>query len=155
MPPTRAAAMITTSGLLADRMRSVWSCLVRSRSLRSARRMSQASWPSRRTIAEPAMPRWPATKTRLPLRSKKFVAGLSTLLCSIEDTGYLARNGLEIGGNHLGHQRRKRDGVTPAQFGARLGRVANQQINLSGSEITWINPHQDTSRGGINALFVN
>src|SRR5712671_6076236 len=117
--------------------------------------MSQASCPSRRTIAEPAMPRWPATNTRLPLKSNALAARLSTLLCSMEDTGGLARNSFNIGGDHLGHQGFKRDGVVPAQFSVRLGRVANQKINLGGSEIAWINLHQDTPVGGINAFFVN
>src|SRR5262250_85249 len=101
------------------------------------------------------MPRWPATKTRLPLKSKTFDARFSTLLCSIEDTGRLARNSFEIGGDHLGDQSLKRDGVVPAKRGARLGSVANQQINLGWAEISRVNLHQDTSSRGINTLFIN
>ena len=68
MPPTLAAASTTTSGRSSfiHPATAAWS--LRSSAEREIASVSQSSDCSLRTIAEPTMPRCPATKTRLPAK---------------------------------------------------------------------------------------
>ena len=79
MPPTLPAATKTASGLACAMKRSTSSERRKSRSRRAAVTMSQSSRSSRRTMAEPTMPAWPVTKTRLPFRSN--MTGEPLMLC--------------------------------------------------------------------------
>src|SRR5215468_7218597 len=90
MPPTFAAARNTTCGVfLANQSNTaLWSR--RSSSRRVTVNGVTSSRASRRISAEPAIPRWPATKTVLPFSSNGVLA--------IDN---LALGDLEIGRHHL------------------------------------------------------
>src|ERR1700744_5314020 len=109
MPPTLAAARNTACGRLAanQALTAAWSR--RSASLRDSVSNCTPSLASRRTSAEPTMPRWPATKTVLPFSSYGVLA----------IGGVLSGFG-EIAGDHFLHQLRERRLRLPSELGVRL-----------------------------------
>src|ERR1043165_1651554 len=146
MPPTVAAAMMTTSGRCACIQSSTGCWRRRSTSPRPTVRIGQSSRASRRTRAPPTMPRWPATKTRRPPSGKiSGFAGAALMLLA---------HRREIGRHHLGDQLAEARLVAPAQLGPRLGRIALQEIHLRGAEVPGIDGNQDLPVLGIDALLL-
>src|SRR4029077_5269967 len=146
MPPTVAAAMITTSGRWAFIQSSTCCWRRRSTSARAAVSVVQPSRASRRTIALPTMPRWPATKTRRPASLKTSVFVAPALM--------LVAHGHQIGRHHLGDQRAKACLVGPAELAARLGRVALQEIHLGRAQIARIDGDQHLAALRIHTLLL-
>src|SRR5579862_8124305 len=92
-------------------------------------------------MAEPTMPRWPATKTRRPRRSNSgacaavavapgSVAAAMALL--------LEPDRLEIGLHHVSHQFVERHAMPPAELVVRLARIADQGVDFGGAKIARI-----------------
>src|SRR4051812_38640976 len=117
MPPTSAASRNAASGFCAATQSSTSFWRVRSSVLRSAVRISQSICFSRRTIAEPTMPRAPATQTRLP------ASGNRTSALAVMTVAFLLYL-FAVGVDHLAHQVLEARAVFPAELGVGLGRVA-------------------------------
>src|SRR5947207_3237067 len=146
MPPTVAAATMTTSGRCAFIQSSTGCWRRRSTSPRSAVRIGQSSRASRRTRAPPTMPRWPATKMRRPPSGNiSGFAGAALMLFA---------HRRQIGRHHLGHQFAETRLVAPAQLGPRLGRIALQEINFGGAEVPRIDGNQDLPVLGVDTLLL-
>jgi hypothetical protein len=69
-----------------------------------------------RTMAEPAMPVWPATNTRFGSGRTGFADACIKLICGGKDTRILARKVFEVGNYHFGHELLERDPVLPAEL---------------------------------------
>src|ERR1700761_1657028 len=122
MPPTVAAARKTVSGLLAAIHCSTSAWRDRSSPSRPAVRISQSSLARRRTMALPAIPRWPATQTFLPAREKTS----ATVAALLHDP--------KVAFHHVAHQLRKTGLRLPAQHPPSLGRIALQEIHFGRPE---------------------
>src|SRR5579872_2773925 len=142
MPPTRAAAMNTASGRASAIQAWVASCRRRSSRSLSVVRTSQASRARRLTSAEPTMPRWPATQTRLPASGK---AG------SVDIAAWFGRHGDQALGHHIGAEVAPAGLVAPAQLGAGLGRIALEQVHFGWAEVARIDLDQHTPGLGVDA----
>src|ERR1035441_267377 len=147
MPPPVAAARKTTSIFLSAIHSSTAAWRNRSRSLRAAVTISQLSRARHRTIADPAMPRCPATQTRRPFNSKLVMTNPS-------HAGF-SGDSFQIRVQHIGDQFGKRDRVLPSQNPVLLGSVAQEQVDLSWPEIAAVDLHQQDAAGGIDAHLVN
>src|SRR5215470_5034276 len=161
MPPTRAAATMTASGRFSQSHSWVSACRVRSSARRSAVNTSQRSDASRRTSAAPTMPRWPATKTRLPARSNgsAFAAGSrvmsqSALIMPIDAFAFQSHL-LAVAVDHLVDEIRKARLVAPAKLLVRLAGVAEQHLDLGRAEIARIDFNENLSGLGINPGFID
>src|ERR1700722_2384622 len=77
------------------------------------------------------MPRWPATKPRLPFRSNGVLA-----------IGHLAPGDREIAGHHLLDEVGEARLRFPAELLVGLAGVADQKVDLGGAEIDRINTDQ-------------
>src|SRR3984893_1500636 len=163
MPPTRAAATMTTSGRLSRSQSWVSACRTRSSARRSAVSTSQRSEASRRTSAAPTMPRWPATKTRLPLSSNgsavaagsrvtKWFSNVAWRRTSVMpiDALLLQPHLLAVAVDHRLDEVLKARLVTPAKLLVRLAGIAEQKIDLGRAEIARINFDQDFSGLGVD-----
>src|SRR6516225_2510298 len=139
MPPTLAAAMNTTWGVLLANQSNTAAWSRRSSSRRLTVASSTFSCASRRTSAEPTMPRWPATKTVLPLSSNGMLA-----------IGDLLLGDLKIASHHFFHQLRKARFRFPAEFLPGLAGIADQNVYLGGAKIDRIDAHD-----GLAAFFVD
>src|SRR6266536_2971504 len=130
MPPTLAAAKNTTCGRLAANhlFTAAWSR--KSTSLRGTVSGSTFSRTSRRIRADPTIPRWPATKTRLPSNSNGILA-----------IGNLPFGHQEVRCHHFLDELGERGLRRPAQFFARLAGIADQQIDLGRAEVYGVNAH--------------
>ena len=142
IPPTRAAAMNTTSGRSVAKKLVTCAWFVRSSSSRPrTSRCRHPSASSRRMIAEPTMPRWPATKTRA------FSSPGSSLLMVIEDgIAFACDEGIplcksQVGLHHLGDKSLDGCACRPPEFLPCLGRITEKRVNLRGPVVAWINPH--------------
>src|ERR1700704_4861707 len=124
MPPTLAAARNTACGRFFANQPDTAAWSRKSTSLRPTVSSLPSSCPSLRTSAAPTMPRCPATKTVLPFSSNGVFA-----------IGGLPPGGAKIARDHFLHQFDEGGFRFPAEFGARLGGVADQQIDLGGAEI--------------------
>src|ERR1700688_4298759 len=153
MPPTKPAATITASGKACAMKRSTSCDCRRSSSRRGAVTTSQSSPCSRRRIAEPTMPAWPATNTRLPLRSKMTGAPLIVVSFAEIAMGTAAANVAQIRFDHLAHQIVESDGVAPAELLARLAGIADQRVGLGRPEVARIDLDLDAAVARIDALF--
>src|SRR5579871_4468196 len=139
MPPTLAAARNTACGFFLANQSNTAAWLRRSSSARFAVRSSTFSAASRRAIAEPAMPRCPATKTVLPFSSNGVLA-----------IGDLQPGLRKVAGHHFLDQLRKARLRLPAELLPRLAGIADQEIDLGGAEIDGIDPHH-----GLAGLLVD
>src|SRR6266481_5792401 len=146
IPPTVAAATITTSGRLAWIQSSVGCWRRKSTSARPTVKISQFSLARRRTMALPTIPRCPATKMRRPARPNSSAAALGALM--------LLSHGDEIRRDHLGHQLAKAGPVPPAQPAPGLGRIAMKIIHLGRAEIAGIDRDQHLAVLRIDPLFL-
>src|SRR4051794_26990559 len=115
MPPTLAAARNTACGRFLANQPNTAAWSRRSTSLRSAVSNSTPSRSSRRTSADPTIPRWPATKTVLPFSSNGVLA-----------IGGLLPRDCQIARHHLFDELSERCLRFPAELLARLGGVADQ-----------------------------
>src|SRR3954447_22774079 len=115
MPPTLAAARNTACGRLAANhlKTAVWSR--RSTSSLVTVSSSTFSRASRRTSAEPTMPRCPATKTVLPFSSNGIPA-----------IGDLPPGDVDIAGHHFFDEVGESGLRLPAELGLRLAGIADQ-----------------------------
>src|SRR6478752_1853815 len=143
MPPTRAAARNTACGRTSRIQRSSDSGRRRSTVSRGAVTTSQPSRARRRTIALPTSPRWPATQTRL--------------LRSVKD-GFMACSGDSQDGavvlDHFGDELLEAGAMAPAELGDRLGRVAQQQVDLGRPAVGRIERHQRLAGALADAVLV-
>src|SRR6202012_4100994 len=98
--------------------------------------ISHPSDARRRTMADPTMPRGPATQTRLPDSEKMGLLGIAPLV---------PIDVYEILPNHFGAQVLPVRLVPPTGLGVSLGRVADQQLDLGRPEIAGIDLHEDTA----------
>src|SRR6266436_4159931 len=146
IPPTVAAAMMTTSGRCAFIQSSTGCWRRRSTSGRPMVKLSQPSRARRRTRALPTMPPWPATKTRRPTSAKGSALAVFALM--------LLAHRHQVGRHHLGHQFAETGLVAPAELGARLRRIAQQEIDLRRAEISGIDGNQHIAALGIHALLL-
>src|SRR5258708_1496771 len=143
MPPTFAAARNTACGRLAANQPDTAAWSRRSISLRPAVSSSTSSVASRRTSAAPTMPRCPATNTVLPFSS------------NVPAIGDLPPGDIEIARDHFPDELRKRGFRCPAELVARLGGVADQQIDFGRTEIHRIDPNQRLAGGLVHAGLVD
>src|SRR5271170_3278968 len=134
MPPTRAAARMTTSGLTSCIQACTSAWRRRSRRSRSTMTSSQSSRASRRISADPTMPRWPAIQIRRP--SMRNGSSLGAIALS------RPRHALQIGFHHFRDEPAETDAVAPAQLALRLGRIAEQLVDLGRPEVARIDRHQ-------------
>src|SRR5438552_5582218 len=141
MPPTRAAARITASGRSAAKKSRTAACEVRSSSACGrVRSLNPPRFSSARTIAEPTMPPWPATKSltaftgEAPRRSLVIVVcGEAMLLHEL-----VALGGLEVLAHHLGDELGEADLRRPAELRERIARIAEERIELGRPEVARI-----------------
>src|SRR5450755_4995417 len=134
MPPTRAAARMTTSGFVSCIHASTSACRHRSTWSRSTVTSSQSSRASRRISADPTIPRWPATQIRRP----SMWNGSSLGAIALSRT----RHALHVGVHHFRDELVEADAVAPAQLALRLGGVAEQLFDFGGPEVARIDRHQ-------------
>src|SRR4051794_40979231 len=130
MPPTFAAARMITCGRVFANQSNTAAWLHRSSSRRSTVTSLTFSRSSRRASALPTMPRWPATKTLLPVSSNGTFATRRVPFCVRQITR-----------QHLGDELCKAPLRRPAEHLARLAGVANEEIDLGGAEIGRIDLH--------------
>src|SRR5580700_8606709 len=141
MPPTRAAATTTTSGRLSRSHASVSAWRAKSSLARPAVRSSQRSEPSRRSNAEPTMPRWPATKTRRPARSNSGAVAAAAVAGGSVAAAMallLEPDRIEVGLDHVSHELVERHAMPPAELVVRLARIADQGFDLGRAKIARI-----------------
>src|ERR1700733_8189631 len=155
MPPTRAAAMTTTSGRSRSSRRSVSCCRRRSATSRAAVRTSHPSRASRRTIAAPAIPVWPATNTFRPSRENGFPTPLTRTSFTLIAPRGLALEALEVRTNHLADELAKARLMPPAEPLMRLRRISDQEIDFGWSKIRRIDAHHNLTAALIDPGLVD
>ena len=101
-------------------------------------------------MAEPTMPRWPATKTRRPSSAKS-----SSGMAARPAMAAFARYRVEVGPDHRGDELPERRPGPPAEHLARLGGVADQVVHVGRPEGPGIDFHPDRAGAGVPALLVN
>src|SRR5262249_7378736 len=116
----------------------------------------QSTSARRRTMAEPTMPRCPATSTRLPARSNTLpvtsapptgsVVAVATLL--------LGTDRADVGLHHFLHEVVEACPVLPAQLGSRLAGITYQHVALGRSEIARVDLDQHRAGRRIEALLL-
>src|SRR3984885_1185369 len=157
MPPTFAAATITASGFAERRYAAVSSCASKSGRSGPIAKPSQSISASRRTMAEPTMPRWPATKTRRPRRSNSgafaawavpsgSVAAAMALL--------LEPDRLKVGLHHVLHQFVERHAMPPAELVVRLARVADQGLDFGRTKVARVDLDEHLAGLLIQSLLI-
>src|ERR1700722_17773139 len=139
MPPTFAAARNTTCGRLPANQSNTAAWSRKSTSLRVAVCNSTSSCASRRSTA-PTIPPCPATKTVLPFSSNGVLA-----------IGGLPPGDIEIARHHLLDQLGKRRFRLPTEHLARLAGVADQLIDLGGTEINRIDANERLAGFAVDA----
>src|SRR3954465_15771302 len=143
MPPTLAAARNTTCGRFAANHRFTADWSRRSSSARPAVISLTPSGASRRTSALPTIPRWPATNTVLPFRSSGVLA-----------IGSLPPRNCKIARHHFLDQIGKAGLRLPAERYPRLGRTADQFVDLGRAEILRVDPDHGLARCPVDAGFL-
>src|SRR3984885_12240796 len=143
MPPTFAAARNTACGRLAANHADTAAWSRKSISLRPTVSSSTSSVASRRTSAAPTMPPCPATNTVLPFSS------------NVPAIGDLPPGDIEIARDHFPDQLRKRRFRLPAELVARLGGIADQQIDFGRTEIGRIDPNQRLAGRRVDAGLID
>src|ERR1700753_1645387 len=144
MPPTLAAARNTACGRFLANQPNTAAWSRRSTSLRPTVSSSTSSRASLRISADPTMPRWPATKTVLPLSSNGALA-ICCLLPRVR----------QIAGDHILDELTEARLRLPTEFLARLGRISDQQVDFGGTEIGRIDTYDRLAGFFIDAAFVD
>src|ERR1035438_3481583 len=134
MPPTVAAARNTTSIFRSPVQASTSAWRSKSSSLREAVAISQLSRASRRTIADPAIPRCPATHTRQPVKSKLLMPNPSHMR--------FPGDHFQIRSQHFRNQFGKRHRMLPPENPVRFRGVALEQVDFSRPEVAADNSPQ-------------
>src|SRR5215470_12475569 len=167
MPPTRAAATITTSGRFSRSQSWVSVCRARSSTSRSAVSTSQCSGASRRISAAPTMPRWPATKTRLPAKSNGSVLAAALNIEPLSDAAGTCPSVMPVYAlpfqphlraiaiDHFRNEIRKARLVAPTEPLVRLARIAEQNIDLGRTEVARIDFDQGLSGFGVDPDLID
>src|SRR5271166_1767287 len=127
-----------TSGLARATHCRTASCSRRSTSRRSTVRISASSPSSRRMIAEPTMPRWPATQIR---RLFPALAESWSMQRSSDPATFLHDD--QVARDHVRYELWKFDRVLPAKFLERLAGIAEKEIDLRRTKITRIDLDKD------------
>src|ERR1700722_14581325 len=130
MPPTLAAARNTACGRLSANHLNTAAWSRRSTSLRRIVSSSTSSCASRRTSAPPTIPRCPATKTVLPFSSNGVFA-----------MGHLPLGNRPVARHHLLDELGEGRFRLPAELLLCLAGIADQKIDLGGTEVDGIDPH--------------
>src|SRR5580704_18196059 len=94
-------------------------------------------------MAEPTMPRWPATKIRRPRSANSREGAFAVVALPPGSVAtamalLLEPDRLEVGLHHLLHELLERHAMTPAQLVVRLARVADQGLDFGRTEIARI-----------------
>src|SRR5580692_6043553 len=144
MPPTFAAARNTTCGRFSTNQSNTAAWSRKSTSRRATVCNSMSSCASRRTSAAPTIPPCPAMKTVLPFSSNGVLA-----------IGGLPPGDIEIACHHLLDQLGKRRFRRPAELLTRLAGVANQLVDLGGTEIDRVNANQCLAGFAVDAGFLD
>src|SRR4051812_16894310 len=103
-------------------------------------------------MADPTMPRWPATKTRVPRLMRSLVEVVSIVAVLLHEL--VALGGLQVLPHHLAHQLRELDPRLPAELGARLGGVAEERLHFRRAEIARVD-RDDALAAFVEALLVD
>src|ERR1700722_11312223 len=140
MPPTFAAARNTTCGRFSTNQSNTTAWSHKSTSRRATVCNSMSSCARRRTSAAPTIPPCPATKTVLPCSSNGVLA-----------IGGLPPGDIEIARHHLLDQLGKRRFRLPTEHLARLAGVADQLIDLGGTEINRIDANERLAGFAVDA----
>ena len=127
----------------------------RSATPRAAVRTSQRSRASRRTIAAPAIPVWPATNTFRSRRENDSRTPLTRTSFTLIAPWRLALEALKIRTNHLAHELAKARLMPPAEPLMRLRRIPDQEIDFGWSKIRRIDPHHNLAAALIDSGFVD
>src|SRR5690242_10112158 len=98
-------------------------------------------------MAPPTMPRWPATQTFLPVRSKLLVIAGEAL-------GFLFHRH-HVGRDHFLDHLAEGRGVFPAEDAQRLRWIAQQQVHLCWTEIARIDLDQRLASLRVDADFID
>src|SRR5690606_17177490 len=94
-------------------------------------------------------PLWPATNTRRPVSGNRILLPVAVMALAL----FLHR--FAVGVHHFAHQLAEAGLVLPPQPGARLGRVAEQEIDLGRTEIARVDLDQDVAGFGVDALLLH
>src|SRR3954466_8517783 len=84
-------------------------------------------------MADPTMPRWPATNTRSPRLTRSLVEVVGIVAVLLHEL--VALGGLQVLAHHLAHELGELDPRLPAQLRARLGGVAEEGLDFRRAEI--------------------
>src|SRR5579863_6503685 len=152
MPPTFAAAMTIASRRWAASHFSTSSCLVRSRSRRSATITSHCSVASLRRTAEPTMPRCPAIHTRFPASGNMI--SLTTHAPSRLESRHAPRRDFQILANHFIDEIVDRRLMSPSEFRLSLAWVAEKDIDLGRAKVTRIDLDPNPAVAPVEAFLL-
>src|SRR5580704_2191018 len=141
---------MTTSGLAKATHCRTACCSRRSTVRRSTVRISTSSLARRRRIAEPTMPRWPATQIRRldPALAERIAMKYSSDPAAFLHHGQVARD-------HFRHQPRERNRVLPTEFIERLSGIAEKAIDLGRTKVTRIDLDKSPAAIFIEPLFID
>src|SRR5271156_990499 len=108
-------------------------------------------------MAEPTMPRWPATKTRRPRSSNS--GALATWAVAPESIAaamalLLEPDQIEVGHHHVLHEFVERHAMAPAELVVRLARVADQGIDFGRPKIARVDLDEHLAGILIQSLLV-
>src|SRR5436309_11473331 len=105
-------------------------------------------------MAEPAMPLWPATNTRLSARSNGTGEPPVILIGRCRPARGLLGNRFQVCGDHLGYQRIERDLVAPSEPGPGLRRVADQNVDFGRTKVARVDLDQHPARRRVDPLLL-
>src|SRR5215469_11498782 len=151
MPPTVAAAMNTACGRFCANQSATAAWSRRSICWRGTVSISQSSRASRRTNAEPTMPRCPATYTRLPRSSYGVISLASIDFAKPGRLGFEQRN---VAGDHFAHNVSEIVLGTPAEPLSRLCRIADQSVDFGRAIVPRVDRDDRLPRFYIDADFI-
>ena len=118
-------------------------------------RISQPSDASRRTIAEPAMPLWPATADALAVQIEQKLRTSSDAHSRRPRPGCWSFMSARSASTISRTSSSNADLVLPAELRVRLGRIAEQELDLGRAEIARIDLDQHAAGAGLDALLVD
>src|SRR5580700_5415383 len=121
-------------------------------------RTSQSTSASRRTMAEPTMPRWPATKTRRPRRSNSGAVAAAAVAggsVAVAMALLLEPDRIEIGLDHVLHQLVERHAMPPAELVVRLARIADQGLDFGRTKVARIDLNEHLAGFLIQSFLVS
>src|ERR1700757_3017372 len=108
-------------------------------------------------MADPTMPRWPATKTRRPLRSNSWAFAVLAMPPGSVAAAMalpLEPDRIEVGLDHVLHQLVERHAMPPAQLIMRLARVADQSLDFGRTKVARIDRDEHMAGFLIKPLLI-